>query len=430
MLPSLHAPALPLPAADFAALSGSEAPVYLDSGATTLKPRRVVERIARFYGEENAPVHRGVYALSQRATDLYEEARRTIAAFVRVPAERLVFVKGTTDGLNLVARAWAEERLAPGDEILVSAQEHHSNFLPWQEAARRTGAAFRPMPLTALGTIDLEKTLDAITPATKLVALAHVSNVLGVENPVREIFARAREVGAVCVLDGAQSVPTRPVDFAALGADALAWSGHKMMGPTGIGALALSERLLAEMTLYQTGGGMVDQVALGGSTFLASAQRFEAGTPHAAGAVGLAEACDVLAEIGMENVAAYELEWGRRAVAAVRQIDGVRLVGPPGDAEAEGGIVAVQADGAHPLDLAVLLDAQGVLCRAGHHCAMPLHQHLGDGRSDAVATSLRASAYVYNSLADADRFAEALAFAVQTLRSRRQRVTPAVSEGR
>ena len=418
---------LPLPAADFAALAGPDAPVYLDSGATTLKPRRVVERIARFYAEENAPVHRGVYALSQRATDLYEDARRTVARFVSAPAERLVFTRGTTDGLNLVARAWAEERLGPGDEILVSAQEHHSNFLPWQQAARRTGATFRPMPLTPLGTVDVERTLGAITQATKLVALAHVSNVLGVENPVRAVFTRAREVGAVCVLDGAQSVPTRPVDVADLGADALAWSGHKMMGPTGIGALALSERLLAEMTLYQTGGGMVDRVALSGSTFLPTAQRFEAGTPHAAGAIGLAEACDVLAEIGMDRVAAYEAEWGRRAVAAVRQIDGVRLVGPPGDAEAEGGIVAVQADGAHPLDLAVLLDAQGVLCRAGHHCAMPLHDHLGSqhersgsGGSDAVATSLRASAYVYNGLGDADRFAEALAVAVQTLRGRKR----------
>ena len=401
-----------------------ERPCYLDSAATSLKPKAVVDRIAQFYAYENAPVHRGVYELSAKSTDLYEQARQTVGAFVGVEADSVVFTRGTTEGLNLVARAWAEPRLGFGDEILVSPQEHHSNFLPWQELARRTGATLHFLPLHTDGTVNVEAALDLIGSKTKLVAMAHVSNVLGVENPVRELFAAAKKVGALTVLDGAQSVPTRPVDVVDLHCDALAFSGHKMLGPTGIGALVATPDVLDEMEPYQTGGGMIRTVAVEGSEYLEGFSRFEAGTPHAAGAVGLAAACDYLSRMtydgatGMAAVAAYERDWGRHAIEQIRQIPGVRLVGPPGDAEPEGGIVALQMDGLHPHDLAVLLDARGVMCRAGHHCTMPLHTHLADGGSHPE-TSLRASAYVYNPLADADRLAEALAFAHEALTSRR-----------
>ena len=420
---------LPLPTSEVPALDvkeGEERPCYLDSAATSLKPRAVVDRIARFYAEENAPVHRGVYAWSQQATDLYEGARRTVARFVGAEPEGLVFTRGTTEGLNLMARAWAEAYLKPGDAILVSPQEHHSNFTPWQEAARRTGAHLDLAPLHPDGLLDLAGTLALIGRRTRLVALAHVSNVLGVENPVREVFEAARRVGAVTVLDGAQSVPTRPVDCRALGADALAFSGHKMLGPTGIGALAVRPDLLETMVPYQTGGGMIERVAVEGSAFLGGFARYEAGTPNAAGAVGFAAACDYLGRLaydgrtGMAAVAAYERAWGRRAAEGVRAVEGVRIIGPPPSREAEGGVVTVQMEGAHPHDLAVLLDAQGVMCRAGHHCTMPLHAHLGAGGAWPEAT-LRASGYVYNPPDDADRLVEALRFARHALTRRPSR---------
>ena len=419
-------PALPLAPSEVPLLDvpEDERPCYLDSAATSLKPKAVVDRIARFYAFENAPVHRGVYELSAKATDLYEQARAAVGAFVGAEAESVVFTRGTTEGLNLIARAWGEEHLEPGDELLVSPQEHHSNFVPWQELAKRTGATLHFLPLRDDATLDLDGALDLIGRRTKLVAMAHVSNVLGVENPVREVFAAAKRIGAVTVLDGAQSVPTRPVDVEDLGCDALAFSGHKMLGPTGIGALVIRPEFLDEMAPAQTGGGMIRTVAVEGTDFLDGYHRFEAGTPHAAGAVGLAAACDYLdsmtydGETGMAAVAAYERDWGRYAVEQIRPIPGVRLIGPPGDAEAEGGIVALQMDGLHPHDLAVLLDAQGVMCRAGHHCTMPLHAHLSGGGAHPE-TSLRASAYVYNLLADADRLADALRFAHAALTRRR-----------
>ena len=415
---------LPLCSSEVPALDKPERPCYLDSAATTLKPRAVIDRIAQFYAEENAPVHRGVYALSQHATDLYEEARRTVAAFVGALPEGLVFTRGTTDSLNLVASAWGKTHLQAGDEILISPQEHHSNFTPWQEIARQCGAHLRFAPLNPDGTLHLSETLSLLGRRTRLVALSHVSNVLGVENPVREVFEKAKELGAVTVLDGAQSVPTRPVYVNDLRADFLAFSGHKMLGPTGIGALVARPELLGDMATYQTGGGTIEHVSVEGSTFLEGGARYEAGTPHSAGAVGWAAACDFLSSVtygdavGMHAVARYEQAWGYHAIEKVRSIDGIRLIGPPSGSAPEGGIVALQLDGLHPLDLATLLDAQGVMCRAGHHCAMPLHTHLSSS-SDYPDTSLRASAYVYNSLEDADHFAEALRVAGETLNGRR-----------
>lgn len=411
---------LPLPSSEIPLLNQDDRPCYLDSAATTLKPRAVIDRIAKFYAEENAPVHRGVYELSQRATDLYEQARKTVAVFVGADAGQLIYTKGTTEGLNIIARAWAEENLKVGDEIVVSPQEHHSNFTPWQEAARRTGATIRYAPLYPNGTLDLPGTLNLIGSKTRLVAMAHVSNVLGVENPVGEVFTAAKAAGALTVLDAAQSVPTRPVNMEELQCDALAFSAHKMLGPTGIGALVVNPELLDQMSTYQTGGGMIEQVSVESSTYLSGAAQYDAGTPNAAGAVGFAAACDHLNGVeyknatGMAAVAAYELDWGKHAVELIRSIEGVRLIGPPEGGEVEGGIVALQIDGIHPHDLAVLLDAQGVMVRAGHHCTMPLHAHLSSG-VNFPETSLRASAYIYNTLEDAERLADALRFAHKAL---------------
>ena len=401
---------LPVPVEDFPLLNQAERPCYLDSAATSLKPEPVVQAIARFYRYENAPVHRGVYELSARATQRYEEARYTVAAFVGARAEGLVFTRSTTESLNLVARSWAEEYLKPGDEILVSPQEHHSNFLPWREAARRTGATLQIMPTLPDGRIDLPATLRMIGRRTKLVSVVHVSNVLGIANPVEEIFEAAHKVGAITVLDGAQSVPTRPVNVQEIGCDFLAFSGHKMLGPTGIGALVSRPELLEQMTPYQTGGGMIQKVTLTEAEYSHGVERFEAGTPNAAGAIGLAAACEYLNQIGMDNVAAYEKEWGLYAVEAIRKIPAIHLIGPPGDAEPETGLISLRMEGIHPHDLAALLDAQGVMCRAGHHCAMPLHELLGTG-----GASLRASAYVYNTMEDADRLVDALQFAYHAL---------------
>jgi len=419
-------PSLPLSVDEVPALRGAdgERVCYLDSGATTLKPRTVVDRITRFYLEENAPVHRGVYELSARATDLYEEARKTVGAFVGAAPEWVVFTRGTTEAMNLVARAWGEDRLRQGDEILVSPQEHHSNMIPWQELARRSGARLIGLPLQGDGTIDLEAARGLIGSRTRIVAMAHVSNVLGIENPIRHVFAAAKQAGALTVLDAAQSVPTRPVNMAEIGCDAMGFSAHKMLGPTGIGALIATPELLDEMGSYQTGGGMIERVALDSSDYLRGYARFEAGTPHAAGAIGMAAACDLLSSVtysgleGMEAVAAYEREWGLRAVEQVREIEGVRLIGPPPGYEPEGGIVSLQMEDLHPHDLALLLDAQGVMVRAGHHCAMPLHEVLSRDGS-FPETSLRASAYVYNTMEDADRLAEALRFAREALTRRR-----------
>lgn len=414
---------LPLPASEVPVLDRDDKPCYLDSAATTLKPRKVVDRISQFYLEENAPVHRGVYELSQHATDLYEQSRATVAAFVGASQENLIFTKGTTEGLNLIAHAWGLDNLSEGDEILTSPQEHHSNFTPWQDVARRTGATLRFIPLHSNGTIDVETALGLISGRTKLVALAHVSNVLGIENPVADVFDKARSVGAITVLDGAQSVPTRPVDVQSLNCDALSFSAHKMLGPTGIGALVVRSELLEVLSAYQTGGGMIDHVSVDGTTYLSGAAQFDAGTPNAAGAIGFAAACDYLNDVeydgckGMEAVAAYEKYWGNYAVNKIRSVDGIRLLGPPDCCDPESGIVSIQLEGVHPHDLAILLDAQGVMVRAGHHCTMPLHAHLSSG-GDFPATSLRASAYIYNTTGDADRLVEALVFAQKTLREK------------
>jgi cysteine desulfurase/selenocysteine lyase len=403
---------LPLPASEIPALqveAGEERPCYLDNGATTLKPEKIIEAVAHFYRHDNAPVHRGVYEWSGRATNLYEQARETVGTFVGASSENVIFTRGTTEGLNLIAHGWGTKHLGSGDEILLSPQEHHSNFLPWRELAERTGATITWIPLLPDGRIDLDQAVKAVSNRTALVTTTHVSNVLGIENPVRELFAEARQVGATTILDAAQSVPTRPVDFDELNCDALSFSGHKMLGPTGIGALVATTSLLETMAPYQTGGGMIQKVSLEETTYGDGVERFEAGTPNAAGAIGLAAACDYLSTIGMENVEAYEADWGRQALEQIRDIPDVHLIGPPEDHAAEGGIISLRMKGLHPHDLAVMLDARGVMCRAGHHCTMPLHDHLGGD------SSLRASGYIYNTTDDIERLVDALTFAHRAL---------------
>lgn len=413
---------LPLPIEEVPSLIGADGErlCYLDSAATSLKPKAVVDRIVQFYLHENAPVHRGVYELSARATDLYENARKTVATFVGAAPENLVFTRGTTESINLVTRSWGESRLKPGDEILVNAHEHHSNMLPWQQLAHKTGATLRPTVLHPDGTINLQETLELIGPKTRVVAIAHVSNVLGITNPFEEIFERAASFGALRVLDSAQGVPTRPVNFAELNCDVLAFSAHKMLGPTGIGTLVATTELLESMAPFQTGGGMIERATLDSAEYLHGYARFEAGTPNSAGALGFAAACDYLNSVswnglsGMEAVAAYEHHWASHTLEQIRDIEGLRIISPPKGHRPESGIVTVQMNGMHPHDLAILLDAQGVMVRAGHHCAMPLHQHLS-GSGAYPDTSLRASGYVYNTLEDGERLAEALRFAGKAL---------------
>ncbi|TDQ45950.1 cysteine desulfurase [Actinorugispora endophytica] len=399
--------------ADFAILSRTvrdERPlVYLDSGATSQKPRQVLDAEREFYERHNAAVHRGAHQLAEEATDAYENARATIAAFVGASAEEVVFTKNATEAVNLVAYAmsnaatageeFARLAVGPGDEVVVTEMEHHANLVPWQELCKRTGATLRWFGVTDEGRLDLSDIGDLVNERTRLVALTHQSNVLGTVNPVREIAARAREVGALVLLDGAQSVPHMPVDVAELDADFLVFSGHKMLGPNGIGVLWGRRELLEAMPPFISGGSMIGVVHMDHSTWAEPPQRFEAGVPMAPQAVGLAAACDYLNAIGMENVAAHEHALVEYALKHVGSIEGVRIIGPA-DAESRGGAVSFTVEGIHPHDVGQVLDDRGVAVRVGHHCAWPLHR-----RFSAVATT-RASFYLYNSFADVDALVE------------------------
>ncbi|TWP37184.1 aminotransferase class V-fold PLP-dependent enzyme [Leekyejoonella antrihumi] len=392
--------------------------VYLDSGATSQKPRVVLDAERDFYEQHNAAVHRGAHQLAEEATDAFEEARGKVAAFIGGAPDEVVFTKNATESLNLVAYALgnagapgavdgadpavaARLQIGPGDEIVVTEMEHHANLLPWQELARRTGATLRWLGLTADGELDLA-TLDTIvTPRTKVLAFTHVSNVLGTINPVSALVAKAREVGALTVLDACQSVPHLPVDVRELGVDFLAFSGHKMLGPLGIGVLWGQAELLAAMPPFITGGSMIETVRMEGSTYAAPPQRFEAGVPVAAQAVGLGAACDYLTALDMTTVAEHD----RRITAAV--LDGlaerpwVRVLGPL-DPQKRCGAVAFVVDGVHPHDVGQVLDDSGVAVRTGHHCAAPLHRAFG------VVASTRASFAAYTTLDEVQAFLVAL----------------------
>ncbi len=364
---------------------------YLDTAATAQKPQVVIDAIARAYGPDYATVHRGVYKRSADMTLAYEAARRTVARFINAASENeIVFVRGATEGINLVATCWAGEQLKAGDRILLSTLEHHSNIVPWQIVAEKVGAHIDVIPLTANHRIDLDAMAAMITPAHKLVALAHVSNVLGSVLDCARAAAIAHSVGAKILLDGCQAVPRMAVDVQALDCDFYVFSGHKLYGPTGIGVLWARAELLDAMPPYQGGGSMIDRVTFAKTTYAPPPGRFEAGTPHIVGVVGLAAAIDYVERIGLEHIHAHEAALVGQARAALAQINSVTLFGP----EDAAGIVSFAIEGVHPHDIGTILDEEGVAIRAGHHCAQPLMDALG------VPATARASFGIYNDAGD------------------------------
>jgi len=374
--------------------------VYLDNGATTQKPRAVLEAVDRYYERDNANVHRGVHALSERATDAYEGARVRVARYLNAPdTSEVVFTRGTTEGINLVAQAWGRPRLRPGDEIIVSTMEHHSNIIPWQLLCRQTGARLRVIPVDAHGELDLDAYRDMLGPATRMVAIVHVSNALGTVNPVAEMAREAHDAGALVLLDGAQAVPHFPVDLQAIGCDFYTFSGHKVYGPTGIGALWARRALLDEMEPYQGGGEMIRTVRFDNSTWAEVPHKFEAGTPNIAGAVGLAAALDYVEALDRSGVAAHEDDLLEYATGRLTELPGLRILGT---ARHKACIVTFVVDDIHAHDIGTIVDSQGVAIRVGHHCTMPLHEHYG------IAASARASFGLYNTREEVDALVAAL----------------------
>ena len=393
--------------ADFPLLAANPSLHYLDSAATSQKPSAVLDAIRSYYEHDNANPHRGAYALSVRATERYHEARVAVARFVGLrDADCLIFTRGTTEALNLVATAWGRTNVQRGDEIVVTAMEHHANFVPWQQLALGVGAQLHIVPMTSDGRIDQERLASLLSAKTRIVAFPHVSNALGTINPVREIAALARQhTSALIVCDGAQGAPHMPVDFDALGVDFYAFSGHKMCGPMGIGALLSKRSLLEAMPPYQMGGDMIEVVGDFATTWNALPHKFEAGTPNVADAVGLAAAVAYLERIGMDEVSRHERALVALADARLRAISGVIIHGPR--PEHRSGVVSFTVDGIHPHDLATILDERGVCIRAGHHCAQPLMRRLD------VAATARASFYVYNDESDVEALCEGVLAAQQ-----------------
>ncbi|MGQ4616223.1 SufS family cysteine desulfurase [Nocardia sp. R7R-8] len=377
--------------------------VYLDSGATAQRPIEVLEAERDFLITSNSAVHRGAHQLAEEATDAYEGARADIARFVGVDAGEIVFTKNATESLNLVTYAFADDRfphhVGPGDEIVITELEHHANLVPWQELARRTGATLKWYGVTDDGRIDLDSL--ELSPATKVVAFTHQSNVTGAVAPVEELVRRAKAVGALVVLDACQSVPHMPVDFRSLGVDFAAFSGHKMLGPSGVGVLFGRRALLEEMPPFITGGSMIETVFMDHSTYAPPPQRFEAGVPMTSQVVGLGAAVRYLEEIGMDAVAAHEHTLVGAALDGLAGIDGVRVIGPTENVD-RGGAVSFVVDGIHAHDVGQILDDEGVAIRVGHHCAWPLHRRFG------IAATARASFAVYNTLAEVDALVAAV----------------------
>ncbi|ALS01075.1 cysteine desulfurase [Enterococcus silesiacus] len=376
--------------------------VYLDNAATTQKPKVVLDKLTYYYEHDNANVHRGVHTLAERATKEYEEAREKVRAFINAKetAETL-FTRGTTTSLNWVAKSYGDLAVEVGDEIVISYMEHHSNIIPWQQLAERKGATLKYIEITADGFLDMESAKQQITDKTKIVSIAHVSNVLGVINPVTELAELAHSHGAVLVVDGAQAVPHMPVDVQAIDADFYAFSGHKMCGPTGIGVLYGKRELLDQMEPVEFGGEMIDFVNLYDSTWKELPWKFEAGTPNIAGAIALGAAIDFLTEIGLEEIHQHEAELVAYVLPKLLAIEGLTVYGPQDPAH-HTGVLAFNLDGLHPHDTATALDMEGLAVRAGHHCAQPLLKYLN------VPATARASFYLYNTKADADRLIEAI----------------------
>lgn len=374
--------------------------VYLDNGATTQKPAVVIEAEAAYYRESNANIHRGVHWLSQHSTDLYDRARERVRGFLNAAhVEEIVFTRGTTEAINLVAASWGGNNLKPGDEILLSGMEHHSNIVPWQLVAEQTGAVIRVIPVTDDGELDMPAYAQLLNERTRFVGVCHVSNALGTVNPVQEIIRQAHDRGAVVLIDGAQAVAHQLVDVQALDCDFYVFSGHKLYGPTGIGALYGRKNLLDAMPPWQGGGDMIHTVSFERSTFAETPQKFEAGTPNIAGAIGLDAAIAYVQEAGIDQISAHEAALVLHASEVLAEVPGLRFIG---QARERAGIVSFVVDGIHPHDLGTILDMEGVAIRAGHHCAMPLMTRFG------LPGTARASFALYNSIEDIDTLVAAL----------------------
>ncbi|EAD0841265.1 cysteine desulfurase [Listeria monocytogenes] len=375
---------------------------YLDNAATSQKPKQVIEALTHYYEFDNANVHRGVHTLAARATDAYESARGKVAKFIHArEVAEIIFTRGTTSAINLVVDSYAEANIEAGDEIVISYLEHHSNLIPWQQLAKRKGAVLKYIELEEDGTISVEQAKKTIGEKTKIVALAHVSNVLGTITPMKEIAAIAHQFGAVILVDGAQAVPHMEVDVVDLDADFYAFSGHKMMAPTGIGALYGKRELLDAMEPTEFGGEMIDFVELYDSTWKELPWKFEAGTPIIGGAIALGAAIDYLAEVGLANIHAHEQALASYAIEEMGKIEGITIYGPK-DASKRCGLVTFNLEGAHPHDIATILDEDGIAIRAGHHCAQPLMKWLD------VSSTARASFYIYNTKEEIDALIDGL----------------------
>jgi cysteine desulfurase/selenocysteine lyase len=383
--------------------------VYLDNAATTQRPRQVIQSLVDMYEQSYANVHRGIHWLSDQTTDLYEAARETVRRFIHAASpEEVIFTHGTTEGINLVARSWGDANVQSDDEILLSLMEHHSNIVPWQQLAERRGAVIRWAPITDDGLLDLPAFDSLLSPRTKMVAITAVSNVLGTINPVAEIVRRAKTVGARILVDTAQGVPHWPTNVDELGADFVAFSGHKLLGPSGIGVLWGRREVLESMPAFLGGGSMIRRVKQEGFEPADLPARFEAGTPAIVPAIGLAAAIDYLERVGMEAIGAHERLLTRRAHDVLGSIAGLHFLGP--DPEQKSGVVSFTLDGVHAHDIAQLLDRRGIAVRAGHHCAMPLHQRL------KITASARASFYLYNTVEEVDALGAALEYAKSVIR--------------
>jgi len=396
---------------DFPILSrlvhGDKPLVYLDNAATSQKPRQVLDALVEYYEKHNANVHRGIHTLAEEATALYEGARDKVAAFIGAPSrDEVVFTKNSSEAMNLVARVLGEAgpgyRVGPGDEIVITEMEHHSNIVPWHQLAERSGATVKWFGLTEEGRLDLSTLDSVITEQTKIVSMVHVSNLLGTINPVEKVVARAREVGALVLIDASQSAPHLPLNVRELGADFVAFTGHKMLGPTGVGVLWGRHELLNELPPFLGGGEMIELVTMERSTFAAPPHKFEAGTPPIAEAVGLGAAIDYLTAVGMPAIAAHEHELTEYVLAALADVPGVRIIGPP-TAEGRVAEVSFSFEGIHPHDVGQVLDELGIAVRVGHHCARPAVVHYG------IPATTRASFYLYNTTAEADALIAGLA---------------------
>lgn len=376
--------------------------VYLDNAATTQKPVQVIDAINKYYMNFNSNVHRGVYYISEEATRLYEEARGKVARFIGAPGPKtIIFTRNTTEAINLVAYSWGRKNINEGDEIILSVMEHHSNLIPWQILAREKGARLKFIPVKEDGTLDLEKLPELLTSRSKLLSITHVSNVLGTINPVKEIIDIAHRNGTLVLLDGAQSVPHIPVNVTELDCDFLAFSGHKMLGPMGIGVLYGKERILEEMDPFLGGGEMISQVWLDRATWNEIPWKFEAGTPNVEGAIGLGTAIDYLSNIGMEKLQEEERKLTSYAIERLKEIEGIKIYGPQ-NPEIKSGVISFNLQNIHPHDVGTILDYEGVAVRVGTHCAQPLMERFN------VSSMVRASFYIYNIPEEIDIMIDAL----------------------